>query len=69
MRNEKELAAAVRAAMKKRGVKKEQLAQMLGMHPIMIDKLLGGEINPSSHLREQMSKVFGISAVREPSAA
>jgi ribosome-binding protein aMBF1 (putative translation factor) len=64
LRNEKELAATVRAAMKKRGLKKEQLAQMLRMHPMMIDKLLCGEIHPSSHLEEQMIKVLGINEQR-----
>ena len=42
MRNEKELAGAVRGAMKKRKITKDQLAGMLDMNPIMIEKFFCG---------------------------
>lgn len=49
MRNEKELATAIRSAMEKRKITKDQLAGMLDMNVVMINKLLCGEIEPSSH--------------------
>jgi ribosome-binding protein aMBF1 (putative translation factor) len=60
MRNEKELAAAVRSAMKKRKITKDQLASMLDMNPIMIEKFLCGEIEPSRHLEKQMIEILRI---------
>ena len=64
MRSEKELSAAVRAAMKKQNLKKEQLAEKLKISTIMIDKLLCGDVFPSRHLEKQMIEVLGIKEQR-----
>ena len=64
MRNEIELCAAVRSAMKRRNLAEEQLAQMLKTTPVMIKKLLHGDIVPSRHLEKQLIQVLGISEPR-----
>ena len=64
MRSEKELAAAVRAAMKKQKLEKHQLAEKLKISPIMLDKLLCGDIFPSRHLEKQMTEILGIKEQR-----
>jgi ribosome-binding protein aMBF1 (putative translation factor) len=64
MRNENELAAAVRSAMKKRKITKDQLASMLDMHSTMVDKFLCGDIEPSRHLQKQMIEILGIDVRR-----
>ena len=53
-----------RAVMKKRSIKTEQLAKMLSMNPVMVEKLLWGKIHRSSHLEKQMIKVLEIKEQR-----
>jgi ribosome-binding protein aMBF1 (putative translation factor) len=60
MRNEKELATAIRSAVRKRNLTKDQLARMLDVSSIMVDKLLCGEVEPSRHLEKQMVEILGI---------
>ena len=60
MRNEKELSGAIRSALKKRKLTKDQLAGMLAISPTMADKLLCGDIEPSRHLEKKMIEVLGI---------
>ncbi|HXZ78308.1 MAG TPA: hypothetical protein VEG30_00135 [Terriglobales bacterium] len=64
MRTEKELAAAIRAAMKRKKLEKNQLAQALKINPIMLDKIVCGDIVPSEHLEKQMIEVLGVKEVR-----
>jgi len=64
MHHEKELAAAVRAAMKKHNLNNEQLAARLNLSPTMIDRLLCGKIVPSRHLEKQLIEALGISDQR-----
>ena len=60
MRSEKELAAAIRSAMRRHKLTKDQLASKLEISSIMADKLLCGEIEPSRHLEKQMIELLGI---------
>ena len=64
MRSETELCAAVRSAMKRRNLNEDQLAQMLKTTPVMIKKLVRGDIVPSRHLEGQLMQVLGISELR-----
>jgi transcriptional regulator with XRE-family HTH domain len=47
LQNEKELSVTIRAAMRKKNLKKDQLAQILGISSTMVEKLVCGEIVPS----------------------
>jgi len=64
MQYETELAAAVRAAMKKKKLNKNQLAEQLKLSPIMLEKLLCGKIFPAKHLDKGLVEVLGISGER-----
>jgi len=64
VRTEKELAAAIRAAMKRKQLDKNQLAQTLKVTPIMLDKIICGDIVPSAHLEKQMIEVLVVKEVR-----
>jgi len=64
MRSETELCVAVRSAMKRRKLKEDQLVQMLNTTPVMIEKLLRGDIMPSRQLETQLIQVLGISEPR-----
>jgi ribosome-binding protein aMBF1 (putative translation factor) len=48
MRNEKELATAIRSAMKKRKITKDQLAGVLDMNVVMITKFSAARSNPQA---------------------
>jgi ribosome-binding protein aMBF1 (putative translation factor) len=49
LQNEKELGVTIRAAMRKKNLNKDQLAQILGISSTMVEKLVCGEIVPSRH--------------------
>ena len=64
MRSETELAATIRSSMQRKKLKKTDLAKMLGISDVMLEKLVCGEVIPSSHLEKQMKEVLGISVPR-----
>jgi ribosome-binding protein aMBF1 (putative translation factor) len=55
-----ELAASIHNAMKAKHLSEHQLAEVLKTNCFMIDKLLAGDIVPSSHLEKQLIEVLGI---------
>ena len=64
MQNEKELSVTIRAAMRKKNLKKDQLAQILGISSTMVEKLVCGEIVPSRHLEKKMIEILEVSELR-----
>ena len=48
--------------MKEKDLDQKKLAQILGISDVMVEKLLCGEIVPSSHLEKQMMEVLEIPA-------
>jgi ribosome-binding protein aMBF1 (putative translation factor) len=64
LRTEKELAGTIRAAMKRKKLTKDHVAQTLKVNPIMLDKILCGDVVPSKHLEKQMIEHFGIGEQR-----
>jgi len=50
--------------MRRKKLKKTDLAKMLGISNVILEKLLCGEVVPSSHLEKQMKEVLGISVAR-----
>ena len=60
MRVQKELSATIREAMREKNVNENDLAKVLGISPIMVGKLLCGDVVPSRHLQKQMVEVLGI---------
>jgi ribosome-binding protein aMBF1 (putative translation factor) len=64
VRRETELAATIRAAMHDERLKEEDLSKALGISSVMLQKLLCGEVIPSSFLQKQMREILGISRVR-----
>ena len=64
MQHETEMAAAVRAAVKRKHLTRAQLAERLKLSPIMLEKLLCGKIFPSKHLEKQLVEELGISGQR-----
>ena len=64
MRSETELADTIRAAMHRKKLKEADVAKMLDISRVMLEKLLCGDVVPSSHLQKQMKEVLGISVPR-----
>ena len=64
MRNEKELAVTIRTAMRKKNLKEDELARILGISSTMVEKLVCGEIVPSRHLEKKMIEVLEVSELR-----
>jgi ribosome-binding protein aMBF1 (putative translation factor) len=64
LQNEKELDVTIRTAMRKKNLKKDQLARMLGISSTMVEKLVCGEIVPSRHLEKKMIEILGVSELR-----
>ena len=62
MQSKTELSATIREAMNKKNLQTEDLARSLGISLEMVDKLLGGEVVPSTHLEKQMIEVLAIPA-------
>jgi ribosome-binding protein aMBF1 (putative translation factor) len=60
MRRNTELAETVQTAMDARHLSRNQLAEVLGMNRFMIEKLLCGDIIPSTHLQKQLEEILGI---------
>jgi transcriptional regulator with XRE-family HTH domain len=56
-----ELAATIQSVMKAKQLTREHLAEMLGMNRFMVEKLLCGEVIPSTHLERKLIKLLGIS--------
>jgi ribosome-binding protein aMBF1 (putative translation factor) len=64
LQNEKELDVTIRTAMRKKNLKKDRLARMLGISSTMVEKLVCGEIVPSRHLEKKMIEILGVSELR-----
>ncbi len=64
MRSNKELAATIRAAMKRKGMTDKTLGKALGVSTVMVDKIICGDVVPSRHLDKQLIEVLGIPSNR-----
>lgn len=60
------LATIIQSAMKAKQLSRDQLAGMLGINYFMVEKLLRGEIMPSTHLKQRLLETLQIP--REKSA-
>jgi ribosome-binding protein aMBF1 (putative translation factor) len=60
MRDQVELSAAIRLAMREKKLAPEVLGKKLGVSPIMLDKIMCGDVVPSRHLEKQMIEVLEI---------
>ncbi len=71
MHSNLELAATLKGAMRRKNLKREDLALALGVSSTMIAKILCGDVVPSQHLEKQMIEVLEIPErrVRRVSAA
>lgn len=64
MRDQVELAAAIRRAMKKKKLAADELGKKLGVNAIMLNKIMCGDVVPSRHLEKQMVEVLEIQPQR-----
>lgn len=64
MQSRKELSCAIRKAMERKKLEREDLRQALGVSGTMMEKILSGEVVPSHHLERQMVELLGISEKR-----
>lgn len=64
MESSKELSAIIRAAMRDRKLDKQGLAALLGISEVMADKLLCGDLVPSSSLEKRMIEKLGVAQHR-----
>jgi len=55
-----ELAKSVHNAMRAKHLTRDQLAETLGTNQFMIEKLLSGDVVPSTHLKNQLIEVLEI---------
>lgn len=60
MESNTELAKSIQNAMRAKHLTRDQLAETLGTNPFMIEKLLSGDVVPSTHLKNQLIKVLDI---------
>jgi transcriptional regulator with XRE-family HTH domain len=60
MRSRTELAATIRKAMKEKQIDRRRLTSLLDLHPIMVEKVLCGDVVPSRHLEKRLIEVLGI---------
>ena len=60
MQRNTDLADSVQKAMEAKQLSRDQLAEALGTNRLMIEKLLCGEIVPSTHLEKQLEEVLEI---------
>ena len=60
MESNTELAKSIQSAMRAKHLSRDQLAETLGTNPFMIEKLLSGDVIPSTHLKNQLIKVLEI---------
>jgi ribosome-binding protein aMBF1 (putative translation factor) len=60
MQDQVELSAAVRRAMRDKKLSPTELGKKLGVSTIMIDKIVCGDVVPSSHLEKQLIEVLQI---------
>ena len=60
MRSQTELAATFYQAMREKNINRQQLTNLLQVHPTMTEKLLCGEVIPSRHLQQRMVEVLGL---------
>lgn len=64
MQDQVELAATIQSAMRELKLSPEALAKKLGVNGIMVNKLICGEVVPSTHLEQQMIEVLRIDPKR-----
>jgi ribosome-binding protein aMBF1 (putative translation factor) len=55
-----ELAKSIKNAMSAKRLTRDQLADTLGTNQFMIEKLLSGDVVPSTHLKNQLIEVLEI---------
>ncbi len=60
MESNTELAKSIKNAMSAKHLTRDQLAETLGTSPFMIEKLLSGDVVPSTHLKNQLINVLEI---------
>ncbi len=60
MESNTELAKSIKNAMSAKHLTRDQLAETLGTNPFMIEKLLSGDVVPSTHLKNQLIEVLEI---------
>ena len=61
MKRNTELAESVQTAMEAKRLNQHQLAVALGTNRFMVEKLLRGDLVPSTHLQKQLKEILGIS--------
>ncbi len=66
MKGHTSLATSIQSAMEAKQLSRDQLAGMLGINHFMVEKLLRGEIMPSTHLKQRLLETLQIP--REKSA-
>jgi ribosome-binding protein aMBF1 (putative translation factor) len=60
MRSKTELSATISGAMQEKGIDKNDLAKLLGISSVMVEKLLCGDVVPSRHLEKVLVDTLGI---------
>jgi ribosome-binding protein aMBF1 (putative translation factor) len=60
MQDKVELSAAIQRAVKDKKLSHTDLGEKLGVNAIMVEKIICGDVVPSSHLEQQMIEVLGI---------
>lgn len=69
MRDQMELSAAIKRAMREKKLAPEELGKRLNVSTIMLNKIMCGEVVPSRHLEKQMIETLGIEPERVKSLA
>ena len=69
MRDQIELSAAIKQAMREKKLSREELGKKLSVNAIMLDKILCGDVAPSRHLEKQMTEILEIEPERVKSLA
>jgi transcriptional regulator with XRE-family HTH domain len=64
LRERVELSAAIQRAMKNKKLTPKELGEELGVNAIMVEKIICGDVVPSSHLEKQMIEVLEITPDR-----
>jgi transcriptional regulator with XRE-family HTH domain len=69
MRDQVELSAAIKGAMQKKKLTPDELGKRLGVSPLMVEKIICGDVVPSRHLEKQMIEILEINPERVTSLA
>ena len=60
MSSKSEISALIHRAMQEKQADEAGMAKLLGVSPIMMGKIMSGEIVPSRHLEKQMIELLGV---------